>query len=404
MEFPAIAHLASFDYLPAMPPALYAAFDRYPSAKGAATHIHHMAETLFDAAGGGLLYVIGDPTLPAYQDEGSVEIFRFRDQIPHYLDRAFAFADGLRSLVESHPDLRIAHFQDPWSGMAILDGVGPETATVYEINGLPSIELPNLYPGLGRRTLDKFREIEQRCWTEADRLISPSETMKANLVELGVPAEKITVIPNGASLHAPMDPPPEAPERYLLYFGALQRWQGIEDLLRAFALLADFEDLQLVVCASTKPKHAREYARLSRRLGVAERMQWHFRLPKKELAGWIQGALATVAPLTECARNLEQGCCPLKILESMACGIPVVASDLPSVREIVTDGEEGLLCRAERPSEFARRLRLLIDHPEQRLEMGRRARDRIGQHFTWERSLEKLRAFYRDILNAERVS
>ena len=49
--------------------ALYTAFDVYPSAKGAATHIQHAAQTVFDMAGGGMLYVLGHEHLPRYQRE-----------------------------------------------------------------------------------------------------------------------------------------------------------------------------------------------------------------------------------------------------------------------------------------------------------------------------------------------
>lgn len=58
-------------------PALYAAFDRFPSPKGAAVHIGRMASTLFEIMGGGLLYVLRDETLPPYQREDRVEIVRY---------------------------------------------------------------------------------------------------------------------------------------------------------------------------------------------------------------------------------------------------------------------------------------------------------------------------------------
>ncbi|MGX2953608.1 glycosyltransferase [Shewanella sp. JL219SE-S6] len=50
-----------------------------------------------------------------------------------------------------------------------------------------------------------------------------------------------------------------------------------------------------------------------------------------------------MAPLTPCRRNMLQGCCPLKVLESMACGTAVIASDLPVIRELVTHEKHGLL-------------------------------------------------------------
>ena len=59
------------------PPALYSAFDLFPSRKGAAIHINKFARALFEEMNGGVLYVLGNEKLPAYQIEENVEIVRF---------------------------------------------------------------------------------------------------------------------------------------------------------------------------------------------------------------------------------------------------------------------------------------------------------------------------------------
>ena len=378
--------------------ALYTSFDRFPTRKGAAIHINHMARTLFDAACGGLLYVLGDEMLPPYQREGPIEIVRYDRQIPNRLARALDFGRRLTPLLEEHTStLRLCHFRDPWSGLPILQHRDRTYATVYEVNGLPSIELPYVYPHLPSETQARLRAAEVFCWTHADHIITPSETMRDNLIRLGAAAEKITVLPNGADVPPPTPPPPDAPSRYLLYFGALQRWQGIDVLLRAFAHLADINDLHLVVCVSTRARHAKPYRRLARRLGVDKRVQWRYRLTEAELAPWRANALLSIAPLTECSRNLDQGCCPLKILESMASGVPVVASDLPVVRELVADGVHGRLVRPDRPSELARAIRVLLEYPKRRAKMGRAAQAHSSQNYTWAHTTERLKALYHDL-------
>ena len=378
------------------PRSLYAAFDRFPSPKGAATHIGWMATTLFETTGHGLLYVLGGEGLPFYQFEEGIEILRFEESIPNFLERTIAFGASLADVLERYGEsLEICHFRDPWSGTPILELPNRHYKTVYEVNGLPSIELPYTYPHLSRATLAKIRLAEERCWSLADAILTPSVTIADNLVRLGAPSRRITVVPNGAELPEIIPPPPaDAPERYILYFGALQRWQGIDVLLRAFALLADIDDLHLVVCASTRHRFGKFYRKLAERLGVAERIHWRYSLPKRELAGWIGGAILTVAPLVECSRNLEQGCAPLKILESMAAAIPVVASDLPAVRELITNNVNGRLVRPDRPSELARAIRLLLEYPTELARLGQAGRDRIANDLTWERSVMLLRDLY----------
>jgi len=376
---------------------LYAAFDVFPSAKGSATHIAAVAPRLFHRCDGGILYVLGAEGLPLYQEEErGVEIVRFTETIPNYLERAMAYSAGLGRLLDDRArQITLAQFRDPWSGIPIVDHPGRRAyRTLYEVNGLPSIELPSFYPFLSPRTLAKIRAMEVHCWSQADRIVVPSQTIADNLVRLGASADRIDVIPNGAAIPPPLPPPAERPPRYILYFGALQSWQGIDVLLRAMVYLLDIDDLHLVICASTRHRYAKLYRKMVERLGLSERVIWQYGLNKRELGGWVAGSLLTVAPLTECARNLEQGCAPLKILESLAAGIPVVASDLPAVREIMRDGEHGRLVRAERPSELARAIRLLLADDIGRRRMGEQGRDHIASGLTWNAMLERLEQVY----------
>src|SRR5215469_8915953 len=94
--------------------ALYTAFDRFPSRKGSAVHIDRFARALFEQAGGGVLYVLGGEGLPAYQLEGNVEIVRFMREAEHVLERAAGYGERLAALLPRLPELRIAHFRDPW--------------------------------------------------------------------------------------------------------------------------------------------------------------------------------------------------------------------------------------------------------------------------------------------------
>jgi glycosyltransferase involved in cell wall biosynthesis len=371
--------------------ALYAAFDRFPSRKGSAVHIDRFARTLFEQAGGGLLYVLGGDDLPAYQREGGVEIVRYMREAEHVLERAAGYGERLATLLERLPDLQLAHFRDPWGGAPIVEHPGRRYTAVYEVNGLPSIELPFLYPAIPPAILERVHVLEQRCLERADVVITPSDVTAARIAERGITAQ---VIRNGADVPQAPAPPPDGPDRYLLYFGALQPWQGVDTALRAFARLQDLEDLQLVIAASVHRRRAKPYRKLAEKLGVQDRVHWHFALPEAELARWREHALLSLAPLKDCSRNVVQGCAPLKILESMASGTPVVASDLPAVRELLADGEHGRLVAPDRPGELARAIRVLLDFPERRARMGQQARAHVAHHLSWERSVGQLRDVY----------
>jgi glycosyltransferase involved in cell wall biosynthesis len=378
--------------------ALYAAFDRFPSPKGAATHIARMAARLFECAGNGALLTLADADLPLYQCEGTVEVARLRPAESSLLERINAFQRFVyRHALAQADTLQIAHFRDPWSGIPILQALedaGSACRTVYEINGLPSIEWPERYEGVARSTVALVRAEERRCWERADAIVVPSATIAANLERLGAPASRISVVHNGADLPdaVTISRPLDAP--YLLYFGAVQPWQGLPDLVEALARLADFPELRLVICASVPAPDCAWIAALAERHGVAARIVWQHELDTDGLRPWLEHALVSAAPLTQCARNIEQGCCPLKILESMAHGVPVVASDLPAVREIIEPDLNGVLVAPDRPADLARALRLLLDYPERRVALGLAARRHIAAQWTWDHAMAALDAVY----------
>ncbi len=376
--------------------SLYAAFDVFPSAKGAATHIFHFARALFDEVPPGLLYVVGEPTLPPFQREGPITVARFSRAIPGYLERAFAFGHDLqRFLVEQKPPLALAHFRDPFSGAAILEAGLPGVRTLFEVNGLPSIELPSRYPHLTERTLGKLRALEDDVLSRADRIVVPAAVTAEMLGRRGVAPGRVTIIPNGA-LPVPEGPAPSDIARpYVLYFGAVQPWQGVDVLVRAFDRVRDL-DVDLLICSSTKEKTTRPLQRLVRRRGLDDRVHFRHRLAKAELGGALRGAVASVAPLTACERNIAQGCSPLKVLETLAAGVPLIASDLPAVREVCPPGGAGVhFVPPDRPDALARALRRVVDDPAPARAAAAQAQAWVLEHRTWDRARSDLVAVYR---------
>ena len=264
---------------------LYSAFDVHPSAKGASTHITHFSKALFDFGGGGWLNVMADENLPLHeikqdnqknnQANNTIEITRFLGDIPNYLTRAQAFTDALLEKLFSQNNLQICHFRDIWSGLAILSNPRKNYKTIFEVNGLPSIELPYRYPNLSQKTLEKIIILEDFCLNNCDKIIVPSAEISKKIISRGISKGKITVIPNGADLQKLCPRPADAPEKYIIYFGALQSWQGIDTLLQSFALISPiFGDLKLVICSANKPRQVKNYHKLAEKLHLSEKIIW----------------------------------------------------------------------------------------------------------------------------------
>jgi glycosyltransferase involved in cell wall biosynthesis len=393
--------------------ALYAAFDIFPSHKGAATHIAHFSEALFEFAQNGWLHTLGDGEMPVYQaEENNIELTRFQVPIQNFLERAGKYGqDFYENLNYQTQSLQICHFRDIWSALPILahkEATQATYHTVFEVNSLPSVELPYRYR-LTKTTIEKIQALEKYCLAAAQTLVVPSQVIAQFLENQGVSKSKISVIRNGAILPeqiqnaAPnfgtiaISPETVITSPYIIYFGTLQSWQGVETLLRAFALLPDL-DLKLLLCISLKEKFSRPFQKLAEKLGITHKLIWKHKVDRIVLQTLIGNALLSVAPLTACSRNLQQGCCPLKILESMACGVPVIASDLPVTQELIQNQQNGSLVRADRPSELARAIRILVEEQEIRLRLGENAKKMIVENFTWQQKKEELKALYQKIV------
>lgn len=347
-----------------------------------------MAGELFDRFGGGLLCVLGGGDLPRYQREGAVEIVRFDDPVPNLIDRADAFSGWVAERLAPHRDtLEVCHVRDPWGAVPALRAT--DAKLVYEVNGLPSIELPHAWPQVAPSTLAKLEGIERWCLEHAAAVIAPGAVIATAAAARG--ATNVHIVPNGADIPEPTRRPADAPDRYLVYVGALQPWQGVDVLLRAVTRLRDL-DLPLVICSSVPPRRARPLRRLAERLGIDVR--WRFAVPHGEVAAWLAHAAVSVAPLTASPRNIQQGCSPLKVWESMAAGVPVVASDLPAVRELITDGVHGRLVPPDRPAELARAIRIVLEYPDKALQLADNARNRIADNFTWAHARARLSRVY----------
>jgi len=250
-----------------------------------------------------------------------------------------------------------------------------------------------------------FQEREAEVMRSADLVVTLGEAMKAGILASGVPEDKIVICPNavgGDFLKEPSEPRQARRAVGLpedgLYIGtvsSLVGYEGLNDLVEAFALLApEFPALRLLIVGTGSAGPALQEQ--VRRLGLGHRAIFTGGVPRSKTPLYHQALDAFVVP----RRNLDvtRSVTPLKPVEAMASGRPVVASDLPALREIVDDGLSGLLVEPENPAALAIALGKLLGDEGLRSDLGRRGRQDVLHNRTWaanaaayERSYQKLR-------------
>jgi len=112
----------------------------------------------------------------------------------------------------------------------------------------------------------------------------------------------------------------------------------------------------------------------------------------------IAQADVCVAPLAYNDRNVTQGCCPLKVIEYMACARPVVAANLPVVRELVRDDVDALLFTPDDPADLARCVLAILNDATLAQRLADSAAERAGDKFSWREAQKKLLRVYEKLV------
>jgi len=224
-------------------------------------------------------------------------------------------------------------------------------------------------------------------WYRAiDRYVVLTSTMKALLTERNhLPADRITVRPNC------LFPDPkvgEHRESFALFVGQLSEPKGIPLLLRAWEAARLPIGLKIV---GDGPLHddVEDFAGMRPELGI----DVAGRLGNAEVLGLMQDASFLVFP----SRWYE--CMPVVLIEAFACGLPVIAGNIGAMREMITDGYNGIHFRSGDPEDLAAKISSLASSPDRRRQIERAARQTYEQHYSSERGYESLMSVYESLLS-----
>ncbi|MEK7598635.1 MAG: glycosyltransferase [Patescibacteria group bacterium] len=212
------------------------------------------------------------------------------------------------------------------------------------------------------------------------KFITVSESSKNEMLKIGLGEAGIQVVHNGVHLDEFI-----AGERDIrptvLYLGRLKAYKSVDILLRAFCQVLEKQpDAQLIIAGTGD---AEKYLRdLALSLGLTDQqINFKGRVAEKEKINLLQKAWALVNP------SMMEGW-GIVVIEANACGTPVIASDVPGLRDSVRASESGYLVPYGDVSGFAREILNIFQNNQLREKMGKNARA-WAENFAWEKSSEK---------------
>lgn len=185
-------------------------------------------------------------------------------------------------------------------------------------------------------------------------------------------------------------------QKVVLFVGALDRahyFKGVDVLMRAFRQLGT-ASAALVVVGDGDLRA--EYQRQAAEFGVSEKVIFAGRVAEEMLPQYYALCDALVLPSTTSGEAFG-----LVLVEAMACGKPVTASNLPGVRTVVDDGVNGFLVAPGDADALSGTMRRLLDDPGLRRAFGAQGRKKTEAKYDWRRIGEKLDGIYRDLLDEE---
>jgi len=239
-----------------------------------------------------------------------------------------------------------------------------------------------------------WRAIERRLIGRTDAVVTVSESIAEELVaRYGI--SRPVVVRNLPSRPTHVGGPSPLREqlgidraaRVVLYLGGLQRGRGLEPLVRGTAGL---DGVVLVLMGPGHPGYVEGLREVARSAGAQDRTLFAPPVSAAEVVPWARGADVGVAPIQNISLSYYLSL-PNKLFDYIAAGLPVVASDFPEIRRVVSKGPLGALCRPDDPADIAHAIGWVLDDParNQRLREAARA---AALDFTWEREAEKLLA------------
>jgi glycosyltransferase involved in cell wall biosynthesis len=200
---------------------------------------------------------------------------------------------------------------------------------------------------------------EERVWKSAAGFVATTAGIRDAFAERHGARRGVRVVPNGCDV-PPLGAFPglahENPPR-VLYAGQLYPWKGVDVLVEAVAAVPG---ARLVILGGVEGEaDTRRIRALVEARGLGGRTEMAGLVPQARVADALGRAAVVVAPFLR-AGMTERQTSPLKIFEAMAAGRPIVASDLPSSREVLSDGENALLVPPGDASALAGALRRVL--------------------------------------------
>jgi glycosyltransferase involved in cell wall biosynthesis len=215
-----------------------------------------------------------------------------------------------------------------------------------------------------------------------------SEAMRHEVLRQLEKPVRIAVVPMGVDLKQRFIPGRiRRHEKQLLFAGRLVAKKGVEFLLQAMPRIRQAHpDVSLLIVGHGPEKD--RLANMTRELQIDARVEFRGGVPNDELPRYYQSSSIVIFPSVVDPQGDREGF-GLVLVEALGCACAAVISDLPAMRDIVTDGRTGVIVPQKDPKAIAEQVIELLDQPRRARELGRAGRQYVLERFDWDRIAQR---------------
>jgi PEP-CTERM/exosortase A-associated glycosyltransferase len=245
------------------------------------------------------------------------------------------------------------------------------------------------------------RALETYAFRQADAITTICEGLRKDIVARGIPAHKVTVIPNAVDIDKfAVGGEPDLDlkrklglqdKRLIGFIGSFYAYEGLDILLRAVPLmLAAQPDLRVLLVGGGHEDA--KLKQLAADLQIADKVVFTGRVPHEQVQNYYD--LLDVMVYPRLSMRLTELVTPLKPLEAMAQGRLLAASDVGGHRELIEDGKTGVLFRAGDPQSLADKVGALLNEPQRWPALRAAGRRFVENERNWQASVARYQGVY----------
>lgn len=290
-------------------------------------------------------------------------------------------------------NLKVCHFHDPELIPVFILLRTSERSVIYDVHEDVSQQILTKHwiPSFFRSTVSKiFMAVQYYCTRRFSAIVACTPAIVKTF-----PNNKVVLVRNFPKISefSNLSENTSRRENRFIYLGGILPERGAVEMVSAVAML-DHVSSPLLDLAGV-------FAPAQLRLELEEMPGWklvkfHGYVDRIRVADLLQSACAGLVALHPKKSYIDSY--PVKLFEYMAAGLPVIASDFPIWREIVSTADCGLLVDPLDPAAIARAMSWIIEHPEEASRMGERGRQEVIKKYNWDEEFNILGQLYEDLL------